>query len=847
MVTCLVRCLCLILTLWMAGSARPAISRTVESDPWWGTKEAVEVRKSADAFRADGNFAGVEAVDRRAYEFAVRRHDDRAAFVYLTGVGAARLVQHKYRPALDALLGARDLALRVADPVALGAVAINLSSLYLQVWDIDSAVRIAEEGLTRSESISAAYVRLPLLLQLGRLHQMQGDDRAAKYFAQAIEQARTQGDVAQEARGWDQLAEERLRSGKTELADRDACEAFRLRRQGARGDLAFSYARLGAVKLAQGEWENAGRFTDRAIKASPSGVPGLPLYLLLHQRGEIRLRQGDTPGALREFSSAIDQAGLWRQGALPARSSLVAANVELEERIFRSYTQTAAAEALRTGDPYLAAESFEAAELNRASSLRDGLAVADAWRRKLPVEYWQILAQLRSTQNLPGAARLESSLTELEARAGLNSSPNKIENFRGRTSLTHFQHGLSNSELFLSLYLGETHSYLWVVTRETLSLHRLPGAGEIRSSIAKFRDIVRREGSDGGQMGKQLYTALFGELSAEEAAKREWLLSLDDALFELPFAALVTERGDGKMEYLVEHHSVQVVPGALALIVQDLTSASRVSRGEADGGNRQAVEPGWFLGVGDPIYNTADPRWSAEGRRNRPLANQFKGWFAFGKESTTFQLSRLVGSGKEVASSARNWAIESGTDLRLLTGADARRDRFLHLVAERPAIIHLATHILAAPQRKVDEMLAFGLDGAGQIEPLSGAEVAMLDVAGAVVSMTGCASGAGEIQAGAGLLGLTRAWELAGARAVIATGWPVGDTSGELFDAFYRNLRSVSPAEALRRSQVEMIHSGTWRSAPAYWAAFQSSGRASGTVSGRGSGTVSGRAADGPQ
>jgi CHAT domain-containing protein len=65
---------------------------------------------------------------------------------------------------------------------------------------------------------------------------------------------------------------------------------------------------------------------------------------------------------------------------------------------------------------------------------------------------------------------------------------------------------------------------------------------------------------------------------------------------------------------------------------------------------------------------------------------------------------------------------------------------------------------------------------------------------------------------------------MAGARAVIATGWPVSDTNGELFAAFYRNLRDVPPAEALRRSQVEMIHSGTWRSAPGYWASYQVSG-----------------------
>ena len=36
-------------------------------------------------------------------------------------------------------------------------------------------------------------------------------------------------------------------------------------------------------------------------------------------------------------------------------------------------------------------------------------------------------------------------------------------------------------------------------------------------------------------------------------------------LFDIPFAALVTEQKDGNTEYLVERHSLETVPGALLL------------------------------------------------------------------------------------------------------------------------------------------------------------------------------------------------------------------------------------------------------------------------------------------
>jgi len=811
-------CLCLILTLWMAGSSRPAINRTVASDPWWGTKEAREIESLADGYRAARNFAAVEAVDQRGYQRSLQRHDDRAEFVYLTGMGAARLLQYRYRDAFDALLRAREIALRLRDRVSLAAVAVNLSSLYLQTWDLESAVRAAEEGLSADSPSRRTYYRLPLILQLGKLHQMLGDGRAAVFFQDAIEEARVQNNVAQEARAWDLLGEERLRGGQIELAERDAGEAFRLRISAVPLDLPWSYARLGAVKLAQGDLADAARFTDRAIKASEAGGSvGFPRYLLIHQRGEIRLAHDDRAGALRDFSSAVNEAGLWRQGALPARSSLVAANVQLETRVFRSYIETAAREALRSHADGLTRESFEAAELNRSASMRASLSLRETWRRKLSLDYWQTAAKLRTERRPERTAQLELALTRMEAKAGLGEFSNNFENFRGQDSLIHFRRGLSNSAVFLSLYLGEKESYLWAVTQNSLNMYRLAAAQEVRSEIREFRRAIRGAGSNdqegrGAEVtGGRLYAVLFGQLSKEEAAKPEWLLSLDDELFELPFPALLTERKGGGLEYLVENHSVQVVPGALALM-GDLTGANRAGHGEAEQRNRARAERDWFLGVGDPINNSADPRWSS----GRFMVST---WF-----HAPLQLNRLVGSGAEVGSSARSWTGDGGESdsfAKVLTGAEARRDRFLELAAHKPGVIHLATHVIArqiAGQKR--EQVAFGIDPSGTIETLSATDVAALDASGAVVAMTGCASGAGDIEPGAGLLGLTRAWQLAGARAVIATGWPVSDTSGGLFDVFYRNLRSESPAEAMRRSQVEMIHSGSWRSNPSYWGAY---------------------------
>jgi CHAT domain-containing protein len=92
-----------------------------------------------------------------------------------------------------------------------------------------------------------------------------------------------------------------------------------------------------------------------------------------------------------------------------------------------------------------------------------------------------------------------------------------------------------------------------------------------------------------------------------------------------------------------------------------------------------------------------------------------------------------------------------------------------------------------------------------------------------LVVLSGCHSAAGAQLPGTGLLGLTRAWLMAGAHSVIGSNWATPDESGALFGALYRNLsgeRRGSPATALRAAQLEMIRSGGWRAKPSYWGAY---------------------------
>ena len=74
--------------------------------------------------------------------------------------------------------------------------------------------------------------------------------------------------------------------------------------------------------------------------------------------------------------------------------------------------------------------------------------------------------------------RLRLELAEMEAKAGLGFLTKNSENFYDQTSLIHFQQGLRTTEVLLSFYLGDRESYLWAVTRDTLTVAENCGGGE---------------------------------------------------------------------------------------------------------------------------------------------------------------------------------------------------------------------------------------------------------------------------------------------------------------------------------------------------------------------------------
>ncbi len=114
---------------------------------------------------------------------------------------------------------------------------------------------------------------------------------------------------------------------------------------------------------------------------------------------------------------------------------------------------------------------------------------------------------------------------------------------------------------------------------------------------------------------------------------------------------------------------------------------------------------------------------------------------------------------------------------------------------------------------------------------LTAEEVAALNLNGVEWAvLSGCDTGVGEIRAGEGVFGLRRAFQVAGARTVIMSLWPVEDqATDQWMSALYedRFTKKLSTVDAVREAGLAVLRVRRTKGLsahPFYWAAFVGAG-----------------------
>ncbi|MDQ6665295.1 MAG: CHAT domain-containing tetratricopeptide repeat protein [Acidobacteriota bacterium] len=729
---------------------------------------------------------------KNGYDEAKTSGNRKIQRLFLASIGSCQFTLRNYPDALSAFLSARALSEDARDDSLLVSLNANISGIYLQMNNLEEARASIERALAAMQRTGKREWAPHLRIQLARVLAKKGQDlQAEEFFWQGISEASERNDWPSVALGLDCLGDRYRARRLLDQADAALTEAFRLRKILHLGEIESSYLNLARLRSDQGDLHSAGILMDRAVdglQASHSLVSNWSVY---YERGRVRLAQGELAPALADFRTALDLVTSWRRSVIPTDENRMAAEAGLQQ-VYSALIEAGNRLYFKTGEASLSRETFDAAEDNRAASLRALVPSVDNWRAKLPSRYWELLPQLQTArralvqQGDPGFARrvqqIRTALTEMEFSAGAKSG--------GATgsALEKAQAALDRGSVLLSFHLGDANSWLWAVSSDRLVLYQLKGRAEIGNLIQQFAFAPNRATDEVSQGGEALYRILFGQLHPVFRDRRRWLVSLDEDLFPIPFAALVVGKKNGEPVYLGETHEIQITSGALMLRAR----------------STDPEYPKRFIGVGDPIYNTADPRW--------------RGW---GEKSPAIrpQLARLPGTGQELRESALVWS-DVNNPAVLLTGADANKHRLWQTLAERPAVIHFATHVL---EEERSGAIALSLTKSGVPEYLGAAEITPQWVPASLIVLSGCSSGKAEARPGTGLMGLTRAWIAAGADTVLATHWTMPDDSGPFLVSFYRHLRQ-SPQEgaagALRAARLEMIGSGSYRARPGYWAAY---------------------------
>lgn len=602
---------------------------------------------------------------------------------------------------------------------------------------------------------------------------------------------------------------------------------------------AQSWSGLAEVEIRRGNWKEALAHYEKALaiyQRLGSGTDGEARALA--GLGRIAWRTGDLEQASRHLREAIRalEAQVGRLGgsedvkadfrALRRRVYFDAAAVELE--LGRNEQAFNIQEAAR-------AQGFLSLLAARDLSISDGIpAELEEERRRIGLQLRRALAVLSPISAPVDQKSVERAWDELPIlREQLDAISQQIRKLSPRPSGLHFPQPLRADEIaprldagmkILAYQVGETATQVFVLSGDgRIAVAQLSvGAGELQRELERLRAVFENRSAGSDQIAlsplRQLYRSVLQPVEPLLDGADRLLILPDGPLHAVPWGALVREpaprasAAGRSWQFLVEWK-----PFAIALsgtVWTELKSARR--------GRTSSTEVPPIAAFGDPVLRRPplDPDASLERAR---LA---------GARRRGLNFAPLPFSRREVEDIVRLFPGQ----VTAFLGPDATEDRAKSLPRET-RIVHFATHgwtderlpmssglLLTIPDR-IEEQAEDGFLQAWEI-------FERVRLNADLVVLSACDSGRGKELGGEGLLSLTRAFQFAGARSVIASLWEVSDEgAADLMARFYRHLRNgVSVADALRKAQLEGIDQIRWAphgerrslgSKDFVWAAFE--------------------------
>ncbi|MEO6193948.1 MAG: CHAT domain-containing tetratricopeptide repeat protein [Thermoanaerobaculia bacterium] len=810
------------------------------------------------------NLEESDRLNRRAYDLARRAAPGSNLEALTANNLAATTAMRGNLPQAELYLG-RALAiqekLKVADRWFLTTI-LNYGEMLLQRGDLAGAETVFLRAKRASENVQPDGREVAITLHyLGKIAFQRGDHDAAENLLRRelvlLEKLDPNGNLIRERlTGLGDLALLRHQGKKAgKLWRRALAISDNLNPMGPKS--ASCLVGLAEAMRLRGRAAEAEELLQRALtiwqkinpEAADTGAIHLKLGLLLLEQGEAKAAEAHLRAAIRihqtyrglfaESYHALARSQARRGQREEAAASYLAAVDALEAQRARlgGAQESRWLYGSSLGDLYFEAAELQLAlarpqeawryiERGRARGFQELLAQrnlrfagelpADLYieRRRLDAEYDQVQAALARWDSEQGAGKIEAfqdrlrdlRLEQSEVQERIRRSSPRVGSLEGSDplELPAARSALDPGTVLLEYAVGPERSWLFVVqpagsAGPGLSVFPI-AAGEkvLRKEVGSFRNLLRRPGSSRAALrarARRLYNLLVRPAERRITGAGRLLVSPDGPLHALPFAAL--RRGS---HYLIEWKPIH---SALSATVYAELKKSRPA-----GRNLREERLTAFA----PLYARSATDAPASPDVREALR---RGW----------SLKPLPSTRKEVESIA---ALYSHPQVYL--GREATEERAKSLGPDS-RLVHFAGHGLLDERFPLNSALALTLPehpAEGQDNGLLQAweifESVHLDAD--LVTLSACDTALGREMGGEGLVGLTRAFQYAGARSVLASLWGVADYSTARFmKRFYGYLRAgKSKDEALREAQIDQIREKSGSSHPFFWAAFELSG-----------------------
>ena len=514
-----------------------------------------------------------------------------------------------------------------------------------------------------------------------------------------------------------------------------------------------------------------------------------------------------------ELASALDALGDRPQAEAEFKKMLGVLEEHRNTSILDGFRTGTFAHALRLYDPYeryirflssgdapRIAEALEVVERARARGFLESLAsVRSAVAAKLPpallTEEARIARGITAVQERLRAAGLSRTDRE-RLLAELAAAEDQRDKFRLAMRIEHpllaearypeiagaaeIQRALRANDTAVAFFLGEPSSFRWLISRDRLELHRLPGRAAIEKEARRLRDLLRAPSDLAGVNAAAASLAAMLLKDVEVAADRSLVIVPHGVLHYIPFEVLPLSGGP-----LVKRHSISYMPSLNSLI-----HLRRAPRGPA---------PLRALAVGNP--STAGAA-AATTRR--------------GDVENLALLGDLPYADRELYAIGR--ALPDRT--QILSGRAARESSVRGETLARFPVIHFATHGLVSDTHPTRSGLLLSPED-GEDGLLQMGEIYGMGLQADLVVLSACQTALGREITGEGIVGLTRAFFYAGARSVVSALWNLNDRfAADFVERFYQAIGAgASPEDALRRTKIAYVDHPQYGH-PFYWSSL---------------------------